>query len=198
MKRTIAALAALSVLLVGAIAVSAGSASAPQGGQDTRARARLVDAAGNTVANVLLDTVRGKTVVAVEAAVLTSGFHGFHVHAVGICDAAGGFASAGGHFNPAAAGHGSHAGDMPPLLVATDGRAAATFVTDRFTVDQLFDADGSAIIVHAGSDNLANIPTRYHSHVPDASSTTFGPDATTLATGDAGARTACGVVRRSR
>ena len=49
---------------------------------------------------------------------------------------------------------------------------------------QLRDADGSALIVHAGPDNFANIPPRYGT-----------PDADTLATGDSGARAACGVVR---
>ena len=39
-----------------------------------------------------------------------------------------------------------------------DGTAEVTEETDRFTVDQLFDADGSAIIVHANADNYANIP----------------------------------------
>jgi Cu-Zn family superoxide dismutase len=85
--------------------------------------------------------------------------------------------------------HGDHAGDMPPLLVTADGDAWATFVTDRFTLDELRDADGSAVMVHAGRDNLANIPPERYSAagVP-------GPDATTLMTGDAGARVACGVI----
>jgi Cu-Zn family superoxide dismutase len=64
--------------------------------------------------------------------------------------------------------------------------------TDRFSVDQLFDADGSAMVVHAAADNYANIPTRYHSH--DAN--VFGPDPTTLTAGDSGDRIACGRVRR--
>jgi Cu-Zn family superoxide dismutase len=79
---------------------------------------------------------------------------------------------------------------MPSLLVKQDGTAELDFRTDSFTVDQLLDADGSAVIVHAGPDNFGNIPSRY------LSSATLipGPDATTLATGDAGARAACGVV----
>jgi superoxide dismutase, Cu-Zn family len=60
------------------------------------------------------------------------------------------------------------------------------FETDRFSVAALFDADGSAVIVHAGRDNFANILTRYHSHTEDV----FGPDSATLATGDAGGRNA--------
>ena len=59
------------------------------------------------------------------------------------------------------------------------------------------DADGSAIVVHASPDNLANIPSRYHSHTPDASSTTFGADTSTIGTGDSGDRIACGVVQRA-
>jgi Cu-Zn family superoxide dismutase len=77
---------------------------------------------------------------------------------------------------------------MPSLLVTETGRAFSQFVTDRFTLADLRDADGSAVMVHAGPDNFANIPERYSSGgIP-------GPDATTLATGDAGARVACGVI----
>ena len=67
-----------------------------------------------------------------------------------------------------------------------DGSAVATFETDRFTVDQLFDADGSAIIVHANADNYANIPAGLR----------LRRIATTLSTGDAGGRFACGVIEQ--
>ena len=126
----------------------------------------------------------------VETDDLPAGFHGFHVHAVGQCVPP--FTSAAGHYNPSGASHGDHAGDMPVLLVNEDGSADLEFTTDRFRVRELFDADGSAIIVHEGRDNLANIPERYHSHTEEV----FGPDSATLATGDAGARYACGVVQR--
>ena len=76
------------------------------------------------------------------------------------------------------------------LLVLDDGTAEAQFATDNFTIAELFDADGSAIIVHAAPDNFANIPTRYQSTTEGV----FGPDSATLGTGDAGARVACGVV----
>jgi len=67
-------------------------------------------------------------------------------------------------------------------------------MTDAIGLKQLLDGGGdrSALIVHAGRDNLANIPARY-THPADATGTT-GPDATTLATSDSGARAACGVV----
>ena len=119
---------------------------------------------------------------------LPQGFHGFHVHETGSCERPS-FESAGGHFDRAGANHPNHAGDMPVVYVNADGTATAAFLTDRFRLAQLFDRDGSAIVVHANADNYANIPAdRYD---PDR-------DATTLSTGDAGDRIACGVVSRGR
>jgi Cu-Zn family superoxide dismutase len=115
--------------------------------------------------------------VKVRAYGLAPGFHGFHVHAFGICEGSVGFATAGGHYNPAGTTHGHHAGDMPSLLVKQDGTAELDFRTDSFTVGQLLDA-GSAVIVHAGPDNFANIPSRYL----QSTSLTPGPDAVTPAT----------------
>jgi superoxide dismutase, Cu-Zn family len=74
---------------------------------------------------------------------------------------------------------------LPLLLVKADGTGSLTIRTDRFLLADLLDADGSAFIIHAKADNYTNIPAdRYD---PD-------PDATTLATGDAGPRMACGVI----
>jgi superoxide dismutase, Cu-Zn family len=151
-------------------------------------KVQLVDAGGAEAGVVKLTTQGQSVIVRAEVEGLTPGFHGFHVHSVGECVAP--FTSAGGHYNPAATGHGSHAGDMPSLLVLDDGTAQLQFATDRFTIAELFDADGTAIIVHALPDNFANIPTRYQSTTEG----TFGPDSATLATGDAGGRVACGVV----
>jgi Cu-Zn family superoxide dismutase len=148
----------------------------------------LQNAAGAGIGFVKLSKQGGKVIVRGEVSGLTPGFHGFHVHGVGQCVAP--FTSAGGHYNPGGTGHGAHAGDMPSLLVLADGTAQAQFASDRFAIDDLFDADGSAIIVHAAPDNFANIPTRYQSTTEGV----FGPDSATLATGDAGARVACGVV----
>ncbi|MDQ4025293.1 MAG: superoxide dismutase family protein [Actinomycetota bacterium] len=138
---------------------------------------------------------------------LGEGFHGFHIHTTGTCDPnatdaegnASPFFTAGGHWNPDDRNHGNHRGDLPPLLATNGGLARANVLTDRFTVNRLFDNDGSAVIVHAGADNLANVPgqtddggERYHSHVSEE----LGPDETTLATGDAGSRFACGIVKK--
>jgi superoxide dismutase, Cu-Zn family len=178
---------AASVMVLGVLAAGGlGTAGGKAKGKKA-ARAALVDADGDRIGNVRLEqrAGRGPVRVSVNARELSPGFHGFHVHATGKCEGPD-FVSAGSHLNPAGATHPAHAGDMPVLLVAENGRAAARFATDRFSIRDLRDDDGSAIIVHALPDNYANIPTdRYD---PD-------PDATTLGTGDAGGRVACGVVK---
>jgi Cu-Zn family superoxide dismutase len=149
------------------------------------ASATLVDATGETVGRVWMREDRRDDIVYLEARLrdLPPGFHGFHIHTVGLCDAPS-FTTAGGHFNPTGATHGNHAGDLPSLLVTQDGEATLATATDRFSLADLRDADGSAVMVHSGPDNFANIPARYG-----------GPDEETLSTGDAGSRLACGVVR---
>ena len=196
---------ALLVLALVFVAVGGSPAAPPTEGADaTRgggdradAVATLKDAEGDSVGLVRFDARRGGR-VGVEAEVNNVAppdeFHGFHVHTTGKCDPTTDipFSSAGGHFNPDEAIHGEHAGDFPVLLVKPGGRAEAKFETHPFKLSQLFDEDGSAVIVHAGRDNYANIPERYHSHTEDV----LGPDSVTKATGDAGDRFACGVVRR--
>ena len=113
-----------------------------------------------------------------------SGFHGFHIHAVGVCEPPT-FMSAEGHLKAEGQIHGTHAGDMSSLLVKGNGTATLRLTTDRFTLADLRDADGSAVMVHSGKDNFANIPPRYAAS---------GPDQETLDTGDSGDRVACGVI----
>jgi Cu-Zn family superoxide dismutase len=173
------------VVAVGASVVVAdfvrASGSAQAGG--SKARAVFHDVNGAPVGTAKLTEEDGTVQVRVVVHDLAPGFHGFHVHGVGSCVPP--FTSAGGHFNPGAASHPAHAGDMPVLVVGADGTGEARFTTDGYEVGDLFDGDGSALIIHAGPDNYANIPSRYD---PD-------PDATTLGTGDAGGRAACAVVR---
>jgi Cu-Zn family superoxide dismutase len=178
------------VSLVGALGLGSLGLTSAAGARLQNAHVLLRDQIGEPVGVAkLTQEPEGKVLVRAVVHDLPAGFHGFHVHAIGECVPP--FTSAGGHFNPGATVHGDHAGDMPVLLVNGDGTAQLRFTTDRFSVQDLFDEDGSAIIVHAAPDNYANIPDRYHSHAEDV----FGPDSATLATGDAGGRLACGVVR---
>ncbi|MGH2705998.1 MAG: superoxide dismutase family protein [Actinomycetota bacterium] len=164
-------------------------------GRHPGAQADIKNTAGQVVGRARFEEADGALFVTAELSGLTPGFHGFHIHTTGECT--GSFTSAGGHINPAPAQpHGDHIGDLPVLLVEADGTVTgATYATDRFTLADLFDADGSALVVHSAPDNFANIPDRYSSSEPGAPAT--GADATTLAAGDSGSRVACGVVEGS-
>lgn len=190
--RSIRAVVVATALALVALATGIGAALATEDDQKKKryAVAALRDASGQRVGVATFAARRGE--VAVSAAIwrVPPGFHGFHVHTTGICEPP--FTSAGGHFNPTGADHGDHAGDFPSLLVNEDGTGRLSFATDRFSIRDLTEGDGSALMIHSGRDNYANIPDRYQSSASDAP----GPDAETLATGDAGSRFACGVVRR--
>lgn len=183
--------------IVAALTVPVGGATIAQSPDPGVAHAAVADADGADIGSVTWTQGVGTVTVAVEVRRLPPGFHGFHVHAVGECVAP--FTSAGPHLNPAGATHPDHAADQPVLLVNGDGTGSATFVTDRYAVADLV---GAAVIVHADPDNYANIPDRYQAPGPSASPAAStppemvaGPDAATLATGDAGPRIACGVIQ---
>lgn len=173
-------LAALGVLV--AEIASGGPAVSAQ--TDALATASLMKQDGIVVGVAVFTQQGGSVRIAAEVNGLPPGFHGFHVHAVGICDAATQFMSAGGHVNPGGVTHSDHAGDLPSLYVNADGTGSMSFTTDRFSVASLFDGDGSALMIHADKDNFGHIPARYG----------VAPDETTLNTGDAGARIACGMI----
>ena len=104
--------------------------------------------------------------------------HGFHVHEAGDCSAADG-SSARGHFNPYGKPHAHysaperHAGDLPALKAAKNGRAKVDAEVDIITVTPgPASIIGRAVIVHADADDYRTQPT-----------------------GNAGARLACGVIR---
>ena len=194
----------LSACAITLIAACGGNdeTSAGTSGEDTAGTesaegltATLVDPEGTDVGTVQFSEVEGGTQVSVQVTGLPPGFHGLHLHAIGVCEAdsanpsdpsmTGDFLSAGGHIGAGESDHGEHPGDLPALYVAGSGDGSLTAVTDALTLADLTDDDGSAVMVHAGRDDFANIPERY---APG------GPDEMTRNTGDAGGRIACGPV----
>jgi len=106
-------------------------------------------------------TMRAVMIV-LKASGLKPGLHGVHLHAVGKCEPPG-FTAAGGHFDPGPSGntdpdanHPFHMGDIPNLEVGADGTGTLRGMTTRVTLSDgplsLFDADGTAIIIHANPD----------------------------------------------
>jgi superoxide dismutase, Cu-Zn family len=177
-----------------------GQAESKPSGEKLTAELKLAN--GTPVATANIEFTGDYATVTVETKTpgeLTPGFHGTHIHQVGKCEANsvapnGGapanFNSAGGHFQ--VPGHSGHpaSGDLSSLQVREDGSARLVTTTNAFTAEELTAGGGTSIIIHEKADNFANIPPERYQQVNGDPP----PDAATLATGDAGARVACGVI----
>jgi Cu-Zn family superoxide dismutase len=177
------------------------AATGAQGSGETLT-ADLKSADGTSVATAEIQFADGFATVTVETTApghLAPGFHGLHLHSVGKCEAnsvaptggaPGDFNSAGGHFQ--VPGHTAHpaSGDFSSLQVRADGSGKLVTTTDAFTAADLQAGTKTAIIIHEKADNFANIPAERYQQVNGAPP----PDETTMATGDAGKRVACGVI----
>lgn len=129
-----------------------------------RAVASMVTSDGAPAGRATATEVAGGLRFTLDVMGLPAGTHGAHVHMVGRCDGPD-FTSAGGHWNPTAAKHGTmnpqgpHQGDLPNLIVGTDGRGSIGITIPGATMAGLLDADGSAMMVHANADDLMTDPS---------------------------------------
>lgn len=114
---------------------------------------------------VSFDRTRDGTLVTAEVFGLPAGGPGgegifaFHIHSGESCEGEQGgadaFPLAGMHYNPAQAPHPYHAGDMPPLF-GNNGHAYLSFLTDRFTVEEIL---GRVVIIHGKPDDFTTQPS---------------------------------------
>ena len=172
-----------ALLLIAAIAAIACKPQVQTGSPMPTGRATLRNASGAVIGTLnLAPTATGIHFTGTLSG-LPAGTHGIHLHAVGRCDAPD-FASAGGHYNPTSSHHGlenpagPHAGDFPNIVVGAGGDVTIDLTNPRVTLDVnpaggLFDADGTAIVIHAVADDQKSDPA-----------------------GNSGARIACGVIER--
>jgi Cu-Zn family superoxide dismutase len=143
----------------------------------------LHNAQGEQIGHVtLLEEETSGVFIRGKVSKLPPGGHGFHIHAVGKCEPPD-FLSAGAHFNPLDKQHGtknpagSHAGDLPNLLVGPDGDAEINVVAPHVTLGSgpqtLVITEGTALVIHAEPDDDGTDPD-----------------------GNSGARIACGVITK--
>lgn len=171
----------ISLKCVGLVVIAAAlSVAAPANAAET-ASAAMKSPDGKDVGSVELTQTPNGVLLSAKLRNLPVGTHAFHVHAVGKCEPP--FKSAGGHYNPDGKKHGilveggMHAGDMPNVHVAENGSLSIEVLNAGITLKKgagtsVFDADGSAIVMHAKGDDYKSQPS-----------------------GAAGARIACGVIK---
>lgn len=148
---------------------------------NTFATAALTNSAGQNVGSVEIVQSGAKLMLRANVSGQTPGEHGIHLHTTGKCEAPA-FTTAGGHLNPSAHQHGTlnpagpHAGDLPNLVVGPNGsgkiESPLMGTVDSFAAS-VFDADGTAIVLHAGPDDYKTDPS-----------------------GNSGGRVACGIMLR--
>merc|ERR1719424_2382420 len=120
---------------------------------------------------------------------LTPGLHGFHVHEK--ADFSNGCLSAGPHYNPHGKTHGGpedderHVGDMGNVEAGADGIAKGELMDRLIKVSGEFTVVGRSVMVHADPDDLGT----------GDNSEPGVNGKTSLTTGNAGARIACGEIK---
>jgi len=170
-RRLTLAAAAILVVFAGGPAWAAGET----------ATAVLKFANGSDAGTIKLTEAPAGVLLKFDLKGLTPGPHALHVHEAGKCEAD--FSSAGNIYNPLGAKHGFSndegpmAGDLPNVVAAADGTAAAEVLTTFLNLskdaeDSLFDADGSSLVIFEKADDYQSEPE-----------------------GGAGLRIACGVLK---
>ena len=154
----------LGALTLGFLCASATSFAQPT----QQAAATFLNLQGQRIGSATLTQTASGVLIDIEVSSIADGEHGFHIHETGVCDAADGFKSAGGHFEPAQHQHGyeaeqgSHAGDMPNQFAAAGGKLRAHVLNPNVTLADgpasVLDADGSALVLHADPDDYRSQP----------------------------------------
>ena len=147
------AVAALATLMAGAAHAAPATFTAD-----------LKNGAGQTVGGVKITDAPKGVLMRVDVKGLTPGWHGMHFHDKGDCSKSD-FTTAGPHIHTSAPPvHGllnpgeTETGDLPNLYVAADGTASTDVFSTFIKLSNLRDADGSAVIIHANTDDQVSQP----------------------------------------
>lgn len=146
------------------------SAMIPRATPGQTGQAAIINGQGAEIGKATLTQGATGLLIKVEATGLTPGWHGIHIHATGQCAAP--FTSAGAHINHSDPktphgllnAEGPDDGDLPNLYAAADGSAHGEFFTTKARISQdgpgqwLWDADGSALVIHANPDDHNSQP----------------------------------------
>lgn len=146
----------------------------------TSASATIRDLAGARVGSATFTDTFNGLLISGTVTGLGLGAHGVHIHSVGKCESP--FTTAGPHFDADHKKHGfriregPHTGDLPNIDMPAAGTLKFEFLLKGVTVNgpnALLAGDGASIVFHSGRDDFLTDPD-----------------------GAAGARLACGVIKK--
>jgi Cu-Zn family superoxide dismutase len=174
------------VAWIGALALSLAACSMPYipgvTSPPPTAGATLKDSSGRVVGSAVFLQEDDGVRILLDLRGVTPGTKAVHIHEVGRCDPPN-FDSAGAHFNPKKAEHGTenprgpHAGDLPNITVEATGRGHLEVTNPLVTLKpgsaSLLDGGRTALVVHEGPDDMRTDPA-----------------------GNSGRRIACGIIER--
>lgn len=151
--------------------------------EEAHLKVEMINTEGKKIGEATIKETSEGVKIHLQAENLPPGTRAIHIHEKGVCELPD-FASAGAHFNPHGKQHGFqnpkgfHAGDLPNIKVAQDGRVNVEITAPNVTLAKgekhsLLDKDGSALIIHAKADDYKTDPA-----------------------GNAGDRIACGVIKK--
>jgi Cu-Zn family superoxide dismutase len=124
----------------------------------------LVSADGTQLGNVSVEaTASGHALVLINAEGFQEGVYAVHLHQVGACEGPA-FETAGAHIggtdeHGVMTDTGPHHGDLPNAHVGPDSQLAMEAFAIALSMDEVFDEDGSALIVHANPDDYTTQPS---------------------------------------
>nr|WP_231382556.1 superoxide dismutase family protein [Mycobacterium simiae] len=117
---------------------------------------QLKSADGTQVGTATIDFANGYATITVEAGpnqVLSPGFHGLMIHAVGKCEPSD-FESAGSVYQAPDHTGFPASGDLTALQVRSDGSAKLVTTTNLVTAADLRNSSGSSLVVHQTAEDL--------------------------------------------